>query len=305
MNGRALVSGLQRLLGGVVLAVSGGYMLIYLYRWEWNRAIISGLFFVSAEIALASSMILRRLRSLEQRPAVRPEAAAAVYETLRRAEVERPNPFRWLTDATNAGTMPVLVPVLIGAGAVLSAIAYVVERIAEATAAPAFDRQVAQRLAAMTPPAAGLLSGPVNPVPPEPANGGRRRGAAVIRHTVLLTAVAILAWLGGNALVEGAQSRPDPADRPASTTIDLAVSYRTPRPPPPTVTADALWVACRSTVGSRPVTAEVQARGANGARLVLRPGVGRLVVRRLTGCLGDVRLDLARADVLRTVSVPA
>ena len=154
MNGRALVSGLQRLLGGVVLAVSGGYMLIYLYRWEWNRAIISGLFFVSAEIALASSMILRRLRSLEQQPAARPEAAAAAYETLRRAEVERPNPFRWLTDATNAGTLPVLVPVLIGAGAVLSAIAYVVERIAEATAAPAFDRQVAQRLATMAPPPA-------------------------------------------------------------------------------------------------------------------------------------------------------
>jgi hypothetical protein len=76
--------------------------------------------------------------------------------------VERPNPFRWLTQATNGSTLPVLVPVLIGAGAVLSAIAYVVERIAEATALPAFDRQVAQRLATMSPPPAGLLSGPVD-----------------------------------------------------------------------------------------------------------------------------------------------
>ena len=119
----------------------------------------------------------------------------------------------------------------------------------------------------------------------------------------MLAAVAVLGWMGASALVEAAQSRPDPADRPASTTIDLAVSYRRDRPPPVTVTADALWVACRSTLGSRPVTAEVQALPPDGARLVLRPGLGRLGVRRLTGCLGDVRLDLVRADVVSTSSV--
>lgn len=301
MNGRALVSGLQRFLGGVVLAVSGGYMLIYLYRWEWNRAIISGLFFVSAEIALASSMILRRLRSLEQQPAARPEAASAVYETLRGGEVERPNPFRWLTDATSGNTLPVLVPVLIGAGAVLSAIAYVVERIAEATALPAFDRQVAQRLATMAPPPTGLLSGPVDPVPTPPpmlAPGEHRS----VRLIVMLATLAVLGWMGGNALVEGAQTRPDPAERPASTTIDLAISSRRGQPPA-TATADALWLVCRSTLRSLPVTADVEAHGADGAALVLRPGVGRHALRRLTGCLGDIRLDLVRADVIRTVSV--
>jgi hypothetical protein len=303
MTGRALVSAVQRLLGAIVLAVSGGYMLVYLFRWEWNRAIISGIFFVSAEIALASSMILRRLRSLEQPPAGRPEAVTAAYETLRAADVERPNPFRWLTAATNGRTLPVLVPVLLGAGAVLSAIAYVVERIAEATALPAFDRQVAQRLATLAHPPAGLLSGPVDPVAVVGPNGARRRGG-LIRLVVMLGALAVLAWLGGNALVEGAQSRPDPADRPASTTIDLAISWRGSGPPP-TATADALWVACRSNLGSLPVEAEVQPRGAGGARLVLRPGIGNLGVRRLTGCLGDVRLDLVRAEVIRAVSVPS
>ena len=302
MTGRGSVAAVQRLLAGVVLVLSGGYMLVYLFRWEWNRAIISGLFFVAAEVALASSMILRRLRSLEQRSVTPGEPAAAAYEQLRRAEVERPNPFRWLT-ATN-GTLPVLVPVLLGAGAVLSAIAYVVERLAEATALPALDRQVAQRLAMMAPPPGGLLDGPTQPVTAIAPNGSRRSGAALIRLVVALVSLAVLAWIGGHALVEAAQSRPDPAERPAQTTIDLAIATRGPAPPP-VATAEALWIACRSTLGSLPVTAELVVQGESGASLVLRPGIGHLGRRRLTGCLGDVRLDLVRAEVVRTVSTPS
>lgn len=302
MTSRTVVAAVQRLLAGLVLVMAGGYMLVYLYRWEWNRAIISGLFFLAAEIALASSMLLRRLRSLEQQPARPAEPAAVVYEQLRGADVERPNPFRWL--AAGNGTMPVLVPVLLGAGAVLSAIAYVVERVAEATAMPAFDRLVAQRLAVMAPPPAGLLSGPAAPVPALMPNGGRRRGAPLIRLVVMLVALAVLAWMGGNALVEGAQSRPDPAERPAETTIDLALAFhRTARPA--AATADALWNACRSTLGSLPVTAEVLAGGEAAATLVLRPGLGRLGLRRLTGCLNDARVDRVQASVVHTASSPS
>ena len=62
MTSHGLLARAQRLLAGIVLVLSGAYMMIYLYRWEWNRAIISGVFFVAAEVALATSMILRRLR---------------------------------------------------------------------------------------------------------------------------------------------------------------------------------------------------------------------------------------------------
>lgn len=305
MNGRSVLAAVQRLLAGVVLALSGGYMLVYLFRWEWNRAIISGLFFVSAEVALASSMILRRLRSLEAleaRDTGSPEPAARILEQLRRADVERPNPFRWLSPAN--GSMPVLVPVLLGAGAVLSAIAYVVERVAEATALPALDRRVAHRLAAMAPPPGGLLSGPPRPVPAAAPKGARRRDPAIIRPLLALASLGLLIWIGVNALGDAAQSRPDPAERPAQTTIDLAISRRGDGPPID-ATADALWVACRSTLGSLPVAVDVVTNGGNGASLILRPGIGRLGVRRLTGCLADVRLDLVRADVIRTVSTPS
>ena len=55
-------------LAGVVavLAASGAYALIYLFRWEWHRAIITALFFVAAEIGLGLALILRRLARLEQ-----------------------------------------------------------------------------------------------------------------------------------------------------------------------------------------------------------------------------------------------
>jgi hypothetical protein len=302
MNGRRLAARLQRLLAGVVLVLSGGYMLVYVYRWEWNRAILSGLFFVSAEVALAASMILRRLRALEQ-GATGPDPArsAAVLDQLRTADVERPNPFRWLTPTE--GSLPVLVPVLLGAGAILSAIAYVVERVAEATALPAVDRRVADRVAALAPPPGGLLAGPLCSTATAPPAAEGRPATAWARSLVTVATLGVLGAISGNALVEAAQSRPDPADRPAATTIELAVSHRGAGPPA-TVTTDTLWIACRSTLGTLAVAATVTAHGESGAALVLRPGLGRLGTRRLVGCLEDVRLDLVRADVTHVSSTP-
>ena len=49
----------------VVLATSATYMLVYLYRWEWNRALVAGLFFVAAEVAVVGTSLLRRLRTVE------------------------------------------------------------------------------------------------------------------------------------------------------------------------------------------------------------------------------------------------
>jgi hypothetical protein len=132
----------QRLLLGVVLVVSGAYLLIYLYRWEWNRAIISGIFFVAAEVALATAMILRRLRALEQRTASPQQPSPPVLERLRSTPVDRPDPFAWLK--THDSRVGVFVPVLLGAGAILSAFAYVVERVGEATALPALDQRLAR-----------------------------------------------------------------------------------------------------------------------------------------------------------------
>ena len=84
---------LQRALIVVLLAVSGAYLIVYLYRWEWNRALICGLFFIASEVALSTSMILRRLRRLEQRDT---GAAGTIAERLRQANPPRLQPFEWL-----------------------------------------------------------------------------------------------------------------------------------------------------------------------------------------------------------------
>lgn len=52
-------------MAGVVLAASGAYVFVYLYRREWNRAIIAGTFFLATEVALLGSAVLTRLRALD------------------------------------------------------------------------------------------------------------------------------------------------------------------------------------------------------------------------------------------------
>ena len=58
---------LGRVLVVIVLVASGAYFLVYLYRWQWNRALVSGLFFVAAEVAVVASVLLRRFSALEEK----------------------------------------------------------------------------------------------------------------------------------------------------------------------------------------------------------------------------------------------
>ena len=56
------------------------------------------------------------------------------------------------------------IPVLLGAGAVLSALAWVVERVARATAGRAAEAGLASRLGRLELPASGLLDGGDDPL---------------------------------------------------------------------------------------------------------------------------------------------
>jgi hypothetical protein len=138
---------LASLLGVVVLVASGLYFFVYLWRWEWNRALIAGLLFVAAEVGLATGMVLTRLRRLGA--AAGPEVVARIRET---APPPRDH-FEWLKPR---GEMGVFVPVLMGVGAVASVLAWVVERLARATASPVMEQGLAGRLAPLSWPGAGL-----------------------------------------------------------------------------------------------------------------------------------------------------
>jgi hypothetical protein len=227
---------------------------------------------------------------------------AAVLARIRQVDVARPHPFRWL--APDPSRTSVFVPVLLGAGVILSALAYVVERIAEATALPVLDRRLAHRLSVLAPPPATV------PTPhPAPAirHRWRRPAHPVMAVTWVLVGVAsfgVLAWLGVGALLDATQTRPDPATRPIRTTITLEIVERHPVDEA-LESAAALWVACRSSLGGGlPTEGDVVERGDTVA-LVLEPGIGRLASRRLTGCLSDLKLNLVRARVLDVDHEPA
>jgi hypothetical protein len=277
----------------LVLVASGAYMLVYLYRWEWNRALIAGVVFVSVEVALGVSLILGRLRRLEGRLAEQPRpaaplAAAPAREVLASTPVAHPDPFAWLRPRPDR--LGVFIPVLLGAGAVLSALAYVVERVGSATAGPVLDRRLARRLEALAPPAGGL-TGTRGVTPPSPR---RSRGLRTVLAAIAvpLVAVAIL------VIREATESRPSAVGRPASTTIELVIEHRDGEADAE-LTADALWATCRWTVrAEEPLDARLERGSDDHVDLVLRPGLSELGARRLVGCLTDLQLDLIQARVV-------
>ncbi len=140
-----------RLGGLAVLLASGLYFLVYLWRWEWNRAVVAGILFLAAEVGLSAAVILDRLRNLSftgGKPD--PQVLARLQETAPPAR----NFFAWLSP--RQGHAGVFVPVLLGMGVVASALAAVVERLARSTAKPVMERGLASRLGPLSWPAAGL-----------------------------------------------------------------------------------------------------------------------------------------------------
>lgn len=146
----------------VTLVASGSYVFIYLYRWEWNRAQMSAALFIAAEVGMIGWLLADRLRRVERR------LDHAVLEgEQRRLQIIRstaPAPktgFAWLAspDRTN-----VFIPVLLGAGALLSALAWVVERLARATAGRAAEHGLARQLGGLDLPTGGLLDGGLDPL---------------------------------------------------------------------------------------------------------------------------------------------
>jgi hypothetical protein len=141
----------------VTLVVSGYYLLAYLYWWEWNRALIAGVFFLSVELALGIALVLSRLARIERR--IELDGGAAVrhrtLDTLHAHAPARPDRFAWL-DPREA-QLQVFVPILLGAGVLLSGIAWLVERVARSVAAPTLERDLATRLDRLRMPSGGFL----------------------------------------------------------------------------------------------------------------------------------------------------
>ncbi len=132
-------------------------------------SLIAGVIFVAAEVALLGAAVLERLRTLEKR-LKEAGPAAGEPQTLERiggAALAPRWPFPWLGDGEN---LSVFVPVLMGSGIALSALAWLVERLALATARPIVDRRLPARLTPLSLPSQA-------PAGHDLLDGWQRRGA--------------------------------------------------------------------------------------------------------------------------------
>jgi hypothetical protein len=285
---------LGRVLVAVVLVASGAYFLVYLYRWQWNRALVSGVFFVAAEIAVVASVVLRRLAAIEQRlgeraaspPAEPPAALGAIAETA-------PPPkdrFAWLSGSRTS----VFVPVLLGAGVLLSLVATAVERIAGATARPVLEHRLALRLQPLALPSGGLLGTGAPTVVAAP-----RRGVLVGRAFAVAVA-ALLLYGAIDVIGDATQTRPDRDTRGLTTELVLAVRHREAGPSA-VRTTEALWATCQSTL-RRTLSGRVADLGADRVRLDVTPGLGEHAQRRILGCLEDATFERVQVDVVSSTT---
>jgi hypothetical protein len=134
------------------LVASAAYMIISLNRWEWNRALFFGLIVLIAEVGLATGLVLRRLARMEYNLKVDPEVLGILRETA----PPTPNRFAWLREPQSQG-FNVFITFLVGGGVILSAIAWLVDRVASKTSSPAGQERLARQVSAISYPSGGLL----------------------------------------------------------------------------------------------------------------------------------------------------
>jgi hypothetical protein len=313
------------------------YTLVYLARWEWHRAIVAALFLVVAEVAIVAHAILRRLIALDQRltaltaaaippaataPPPSPGAAApwadgsraattwpagfapvtvtATIDVLQRVRETAPPPrpvFAWLAPNRTG----VFLPILLGAGVLASALAWMVEGLARMTARPVLEERLAARLGVLALPAGGLL-GPAPAYVDAPRRSARWQSRAGQAGLVLL-AVAAVAW-GIGALADATQTRPQPT-RPGVTTVVELQLYGEVAGAAPEKVVTSLWHACAGTLQRTDAGPVLTDLGGARFRLEVPVDFGVYTARKVHGCLEDAALDRVQAGVVSFQAVPA
>ncbi|MFE6618565.1 hypothetical protein [Streptomyces sp. NPDC057740] len=292
--------------GAVVATGAGTYLIVYLYRWQWQRAMICGVLLLVVEVMLFGLVTLGRLSRIEERlrdnDRRQRELDARTEDVLTRlrepAAAREETRFRWLEDPAERSY--VFVPVLMVAGVALSGLAWVVQKLASATARPA-ERRLAGRLAVLAAP-----DGPFEPAQALddqddlPALGAGTSRSRTARRTVVAVVGATLLTALIVGLADLTQTREEEANDSEVTSVvvhvdlrgaDLSAARRS-------LAAQQIWTACRD---STSVPLRHVALGDLGDGLfagVVRPALTEHNLMRLRGCLEDATLDQAHLTVV-------
>ncbi|HEY7873821.1 MAG TPA: hypothetical protein VIG64_01740 [Actinomycetota bacterium] len=279
----------------IVLVASGTYLFVYLYRWEWNRAVIAGVFVIAAEIAIAATLILGKLATMEQRMQDRDRApsfgAAEIRDDLTETAPPPRPAFKWL--ARSGDDLNVFVPVLMGAGIVLSGIAWLVERFARMTARPALEAGLVTRLAPLALPEGGFLAPVGASVPVE----RRCDWGRLFKLSFAALVVAAMLAMAVDELGDLTQNRPelDVPGRAGQLTLQIS-DHGWPR----TIEdgARSLWSACLSTLPNGYQASGFVTTAPGQVTMLIVPKPGESAQRRLFGCLSDSTLDNLSASIV-------
>ncbi|HKA04754.1 MAG TPA: hypothetical protein VKD67_10500 [Acidimicrobiales bacterium] len=144
----------------VTLVAAGWYFFAYLFWWEWNRALVAGVIMVAAEVALGTLFVMARLDELRRKV----DVASSRTERIRAhldAAPSRDGRFAWLV---KTDTFNVFVPILLGAGVLISGLAWLVERVARMTQRGNTNDGLVRQLAALAPPPGGFLGAEDDPL---------------------------------------------------------------------------------------------------------------------------------------------
>lgn len=290
----------------VMGTVCGAYMIIYLVRWEWNRAIIAGLFLVAVEVVFVAMLVVDRLSALESRvegltARPSPQEPVVVRDAIVAAAPERDH-FGWLRD--QAGRTNVFLPVLLGAGVVASSLAWVVEHLARSTLSPVRERRLAASLGALRPPVGGFVHGTVPaPVPVRPF----RRAGLVAVAVIVATGAGVGTAAAIDWVADRTQTRPDVLSAGVTTHIELQLHGEVVAHDPERAFGH-LWSLCTGpdVFRRRQLPMPVVEHGPPGRfRLEIAAHVGEHSMARLRGCLNDATLDKVRGQVVRMETASA
>ncbi|MFD3308319.1 hypothetical protein [Streptomyces sp. NPDC058694] len=290
--------------GSAAAAGAGTYVVIYLYRWQWQRAILCGVLLLVVEVMLLGIVLLGRLARIEERMRDADRRQEDVLARLREKET-RPagDRFRWLDEPTSRTY--VFVPVLMATGVLLSGLAWIVQRIASATARPTAERRLAGRLAVLAAPDPARDADPhgeddLDELDDLPPIGGRGRHGRTAR--VLAVSVVGAALVGGLVvgLADLTQTREEEAKNSEATSLLLKVDMRGTNMTAEreSLAAHQLWERCRDST-SVPLNRATLGKLGDGLFAgVVQPALTDHDRMRLRGCLEDTGLDRTHLTVV-------
>ena len=128
---------------------SAAYVVVYLMRWEWQRATIAGVLMLAGEIALVGMLLHGKLSRLAvDRPDGFTERARGHLAAV--PEPSSSTAFRWLEPQNDR--LGVFIPLLLGIGVVASAVAWAAEQLARRAGRAPSTSSTVTALAPLEPP---------------------------------------------------------------------------------------------------------------------------------------------------------